>query len=509
MFEPIVDSSLVGQIGLDAKSASNVLETAQDLGTLNGTQTIHDSVGSTDTIDYYQFSLNTTSDFSLSLNGLSADVDIALIQDINVNGVADSGETLDFSDSWNMAPEMININDLAAGEYLVGVDQYSGNTEYNLNLTTTANVADWTYMVYLDADNNLERYGIEDFLEMAKVGSTDDVNIVVQMDRAAGSELTGSGYSSDYGNWGDTARGLVKAGDVPDLNWGTSIAEVNMGDQSTLTDFIDWGMSNYQAENYATVLWNHGGGWNNIASDDGSGGDHLTAKEVSGALASCTEVDLVGADACLMGMVEFAHQVSSSASVFVGSEELEPGDGWSHDTILGDLAANPNMTAAQLGTTIVNRYAEFYSGEQTLSAIDLSKVNDLSNAVSQLATTLMNDATNYDINQLLTYRNNSAYYGENQNGANSLGHTDYRDLGTILYNIASDTTMTNSIRVAATTAYTAYESAIIQNHSGPGEGATGLSIYFPTYTSPDAGYNGENSTFAASTTWDEFLNWWA
>ena len=44
-------------------------------------------------------------------------------------------------------------------------------------------VANWTFMIYLDADNYLETAGIRDFLEMAAVGSSPEVNIVLQMDR--------------------------------------------------------------------------------------------------------------------------------------------------------------------------------------------------------------------------------------------------------------------------------------------------------------------------------------
>jgi hypothetical protein len=45
------------------------------------------------------------------------------------------------------------------------------------------NVPEWTVMIYLDADNNLESAGINDINEMEMVGSTTDVNIVVQVDR--------------------------------------------------------------------------------------------------------------------------------------------------------------------------------------------------------------------------------------------------------------------------------------------------------------------------------------
>jgi hypothetical protein len=39
----------------------------------------------------------------------------------------------------------------------------------------------WTVMVFLNAANNLEPYGIEDMNEMEKIGSTRDVNVVVEL----------------------------------------------------------------------------------------------------------------------------------------------------------------------------------------------------------------------------------------------------------------------------------------------------------------------------------------
>ena len=42
--------------------------------------------------------------------------------------------------------------------------------------------ASWTFLVYLDGDNNLEDAAIDDLNEMEVVGSTADANIVVQID---------------------------------------------------------------------------------------------------------------------------------------------------------------------------------------------------------------------------------------------------------------------------------------------------------------------------------------
>ena len=55
-------------------------------------------------------------------------------------------------------------------------------------------MAKWTYLVYMSADNNLEDEAILNFNQMEMVGSSDDLNIIVQFDR---SPL----YDETNGNW--------------------------------------------------------------------------------------------------------------------------------------------------------------------------------------------------------------------------------------------------------------------------------------------------------------------
>src|SRR5206468_5690072 len=94
-----------------------------------------------------------------------------------------------------------------------------------------------------------------------------------------------------------------------------------------------------------------------IAYDE-TAGDCLDNMELKRVLATAhaqlgRPVDLVGMDACLMTMLEVAYQLRDHARVLVGSEALEPGPGWPHDAILGELTARPEMTAATLATAIV------------------------------------------------------------------------------------------------------------------------------------------------------------
>ncbi|MFM7597398.1 MAG: PPC domain-containing protein, partial [Actinomycetota bacterium] len=75
---------------------------------VRATPGLGDWVGSTDTNDFYRFDLGTQSNFSLLLNGLSADADVQLLNS--------SGGVISGSYNWNNSSESIT-NELSAGTY--------------------------------------------------------------------------------------------------------------------------------------------------------------------------------------------------------------------------------------------------------------------------------------------------------------------------------------------------------------------------------------------------------
>jgi hypothetical protein len=327
---------------------------------------------------------------------------------------------------------------------------------------------DWTFMVYLDGDNDLEDAAVDDFLEMSSVGSDANVNIVVLFDRI-------SGYDTRYDNWTDARRGLVNFGDVPSTSWGTSIGEVNMGHPQTLIDFAVWAITNYPADDYALVLWDHGGGWRArslkdppvkaVCWDDTNSSDSLHMKEVQTALNSIeisgAQPDLVGFDACLMGMVEVAYEIQDHGLVMVGSEETEPWNGWPFHTLLADLVADPLMSPAELGTAIVDRYYASYGNSQTQAATDLTLMDSLATTIDSFA----------------------------------LDMIDYWDIDE------------DAVKTAAQSVMTAINATVIhERHGSSWPGSHGLAIYFPDDEFFfDPGYNGSVIDFPGSTNWDEFL----
>lgn len=113
-----------------------LLDSASQLRINTTIQTITDTVSSFEANDLYSFSLKGRSSFNLTLDGLSADADVKLIQDKNANGKFDQGETIADSNNGGKLAESIHT-DLAAGTYYIEVYPY-GNIETNYRLSVSA-----------------------------------------------------------------------------------------------------------------------------------------------------------------------------------------------------------------------------------------------------------------------------------------------------------------------------------------------------------------------------------
>ena len=256
--------------------------------------------------------------------------------------------------------------------------------------------SEWTFMVYIDGDNNLESFAFLDMNEMEKAASSSWVNIVIMVNGynrlqevdefrvpVPGRKKGGAWRGQLYHDSDDTIVYLHPT--FKDyINQTYYLGEPNMGDPNTLEEFVQWGMANFDAKKYALIIWGPGGGWKAIAVDETSGDDWIHMGELKKALANVS-VDLIGFDACLMSMIEVGYQVKGNGKVMVASEEVEDGNGWPYHTILSDLVDDPIMDEKELGKVIVNCYSRFYTGIDqdpftgnriidpfhTLSAIDL------------------------------------------------------------------------------------------------------------------------------------------
>ena len=167
-------------------NAGNTLATARNVGTLTATQSFSDWVGSADIDDYYSFNVTTPSNVNLNLTGLSADVDLYLLN---------SSGTVISSSIYGTTSESIT-SQLSAGTYYARVNRYSGDTTYGLSLnatevtptpTPTPTPTDWYTQNLVDAqiitltrslatDGNLSRNDMISIFRDAKDGGVIDAS---------------------------------------------------------------------------------------------------------------------------------------------------------------------------------------------------------------------------------------------------------------------------------------------------------------------------------------------
>jgi hypothetical protein len=359
-------------------------------------------------------------------------------------------------------------------------------------------------MVYVAGDNTLSAAADLDIQEMTAVGSSPSVNVVVQAEMNP---------ATQPGTW----RGRIVK-NMPSTDWQAVSATgggVDMTNPQTLTDFILWAKNSYPAENYALVLWSHGGGWKTqkvlrgALQDVTSAGDPLMslnniAKAVSD---SGVHFGLINFDACLMGMYEVGYAFRNVADFLVASEEVEPGEGDDYTAILTALTATPTMTASTLSATIVSTYRSFYVTQGrnsiTKSVIDLSKMAGLKTALDDLAAVMTNGMgtlrTSIQSAQVATASYEYPY------------NRDLRDFATNLKASTSDAT----VIAAASAVETAVTNAVVSNQvytpdsTKPINRSKGIAIWLPTKDETNTGELADYGLLDASLNAPGVLSAWA
>lgn len=252
----------------------------------------------------------------------------------------------------------------------------------------------WTVMVWSASDNNLYSYMQKDIDEAEQVGSTDKLNVVVETDHGP----KWFGQVKRYELQPDDTSGIkspVKA----------KLGKADMADPNRLSDFIQWSMKNYPAENYFLVISDHGAGWMGACSDDGSD-SWMSLPEIEAGLKDAREktgrkLDVVGFDACLMASAEVAHQLRNETSYLVGSQETEGGAGWQYNRVLSkDMLADTDkqlrtkldFTPRELAANVVKMAAGNQGDLPTMTALDTSKAGAVTEAVKNFGQAIVDGA---------------------------------------------------------------------------------------------------------------------
>ncbi|MGP1587936.1 MAG: clostripain-related cysteine peptidase [Treponemataceae bacterium] len=239
--------------------------------------------------------------------------------------------------------------------------------------------------------------------------------------------------------------------------------EEDMGNIKTLENFILWARETYPYySKHALILWNHGNGiWSDynyksrgVCNDEESGttkesiDNLLYVGEISELLEKYyhknNKLEFLGFDACLMGMYEVAYQFRNCVKYMTASPAAEYG-GWDFSYIFSTESSFKN--GADFALNAVDGYKILRGGADrcTITAFDLSHIEELKSAIDELAYALASDYNSSTFpwdtkslskidrqkNIIEKLKNEAQFFNPVRNSL-YLSHFPYYDLGTIV-----------------------------------------------------------------------------
>lgn len=296
----------------------------------------------------------------------------------------------------------------------------------------------------------------------------------------------------------------------------------NMGMPQTLSAFLNFCDEKYPAEHNVLILWDHGGGplWG-YGADELYDNDSLLLEEMRAAMdaspfngksapgkaapaAAATpakptdrKLDLIGFDACLMASLESMTIWQDYADYYVGSEELEPGDGWNYAFLKALESADPesapesadpgsalqggHLQIEKLAESIVDTFASYYAAKKsptnnpdlTLACVDLSKIGDVNAALDQLADKMTDTVESGEYVSLVRSRSEVKSFGMSRrsNGEVSF-YYDLVDLGSLAGQ------MKKQYAAEAAALEEALDGAVLAEYTNIDD-ASGMTLYYP------------------------------
>lgn len=444
-------------------------------------------------------------------------------------------------------------------------EMYENNKNYNEELKSDISITrfngthkqekkNWTFIVYMAADNDLRSFAANNIKQMAAIGSNQWLNIVIHLDiRLTNNQKT-------------TRRYFIEKNKLVHINNGDPTSQqMDSGDEKTLISCCKWAIENYPAQHYALILWNHGTGIldplrgrifnpfelftfnpathkleldrsvgfldliNYMSQDkrgicwDNSTGNYLTNQKLAYALKTVcanylngNKFSIIGFDACLMAMLEVANIAKSYAHIMIGSQEVELGTGWDYSKVL-ELFLRTNPSPEEFVKHTIHMFEKTYNNitnDFTQSAINLNLLDQLENNVDIIAGLLL-ECIRKQINNSVM---NAIKASRNRLLCTHFDEPSYIDLHHFFYNLQSNIKHFALInkqeeysykenltkKLEETNRY--IEKIVIANTTGSNlRNARGISIYFP-----ERKIHGSyaNTLFAQTNNWLELLNYY-
>ncbi|MBU1023326.1 hypothetical protein KKB99_03465 [bacterium] len=417
-------------------------------------------------------------------------VDSVSINAFEITNELESQFTQMSAESWGI--DLTNNTGLAAGDYSCLISSTSSDSaslaQYKyvtVNVAEDSGKAKWSFLVYLH-ESNLGQFALQDINEMEVVGSIDgEMNVIVLWDKEDNpNDIILKIAKDPNGNHPN-----IISPTVDDFGEVIPPGGLDMADGVTVERFLRWAIREYPADHYALDFWDHGDGPFSLVPERGfvkSVCQGLQMWEIRDACQAVLNenpgldrLDFIGFDACLMAWLETGYCLRNVTYAGLGSEMLEPGNGWHYTPFLQNMHDNiQTYTCNELCTDIVNSYLDSaYNGDTLSSWRSDYLVDNVIPALNDFSTQLIS-AVGTNRSAIRTCYNQADDWGD------SCRDVEIKDLGYFAQRISGASSLPTSLRNSATSLINSIDGAMIHHdHNGGGSGCsadeTGWQIWFP------------------------------
>lgn len=252
----------------------------------------------------------------------------------------------------------------------------------------------WTILVYMAADNDLEAAALEDLCEMevSKL-NTEVTSVFVLLDRS-------NTHDTSNGNWSGTKLYKLKTGrsrqcrtiiseeiNCEDLGIYTDVnTELDMSSGYTLAKALNYIKRQFPSDYLGLIMWGHGTGWRNKENNDDcykgfaydkSSGSYMTLKQLGDCIESALngdKLDLLGLDTCFGAEIEVMYELMDKAKYAVGTEGLQLLSGWNYENIFNRFSYSYDKSPKNFINICIEDFSIEYdlSSYASIAGIDMS-----------------------------------------------------------------------------------------------------------------------------------------
>ena len=349
---------------------------------------------------------------------------------------------------------------------------------------------EWTILVYMSADNNLEGAAIADLLEMEKSKlNTSNVTVLVLLDR-------NPSYDPSDGNWHNTKLYRVKTNNVSndneilseeiecfELGLSPNVQhELDMSSYMSLSRSLKFMYEQYPANHYGLILWGHGEGWRGVCYDETSN-KRMSLQQLHMGLKNGLNgklLDFVGFDTCFCAEIEVFYEIKDCAKIAFSVEGLLGLNGMDYEYFFNTFSDKREKNIESFIESFVTQFKRSYSVNKkaAICVVDLTKIRDLflsfdlfcKESASKINSSIIRD----EIKDCLLNNTNQFYYDQVDSDL-------YIDMDSIVTELSKTSVVTDCILELKENYFDARNSAVIDYWESEGRSGS-MGVYFSTLT---------------------------